>query len=119
MANPEYEEFAALSPVFVPETEAVSATVKVLVPVIVIVPVPVVRVFPLTEVGVMAPRVKAKAPAVLTAETPFPVVTELTNVPEVGRVTEVPAVVKRDKAFVGEKVTTSPPPSGGISSHWQ
>lgn len=64
----------------------------------------------LTDVGVMAPKVKAKAPAVLEAETPFPVVTELTKVPEVGRVTEVVPVVRRESALVAEKVTTSPPP---------
>ena len=31
------------------------------------------------------------------------------KVPEIGRVTEVPAVVKRERALVGEKVITSPP----------
>lgn len=63
-----------------------------------------------TDVGVIAPKVKVRAPAVLTAETPFAVVTELTKVPEVGRVTEVAPVVRRESALVGEKVTTSPPP---------
>ncbi len=71
---------------------------------------PAVKVCPLTVVGVMAPRVKAKAPAVLVADTPLPVVTELTNVPEVGRVTEVAALVNKDNALVAEKVITSPPP---------
>ena len=32
------------------------------------------------------------------------------KVPEVGRVTEVPAVVRRERALVGENVTVSPPP---------
>jgi hypothetical protein len=58
----------------------------------------------------MAPRVKAKAPAVLTAETPLPVVTELTRVPEVGRVTLVEPVVARVIAFEADSVSTSPPP---------
>ena len=77
----------------------------------VMVPVPVVKVLPLMVLGVIAPSVKAKAPAVFTAETPLPVVTEETKVPEVGRVTEVAPVVESVSAFVGEKVTTSPPPS--------
>ena len=34
---------------------------------------------------------------------------EFTKVPEVGRVTEVAAVVSKLKALVAEKVTTSPP----------
>lgn len=49
--------------------------------------------FPLTVVGVIAPRVKLSAPAVFVAETPFAVVTELTKVPVVGRVTVVVPVV--------------------------
>ncbi len=67
------------------------------------------KISPLTVEGVIAPKVKARAPAVLVAETPLPVVTELTKVPVVGRVTEVAPVVKSDRALVGENVITSPP----------
>ena len=62
-----------------------TAMFKVLVPL-------AVMVRPLTVVGVIAPKVKAKAPAVLVADTPLPVVTDDTNVPEVGRVTDVAPV---------------------------
>ena len=61
-----------------------------------------VMVRPLTVDGVIAPRVNARAPAVLVAETPLPVVTPFTSVPEVGKVTEVAPVVKIDRALVGE-----------------
>ena len=73
---------AALSPVLEPETVVVPVIAKVGVE-------EPERTTLLTEVGVMAPSVKARAPAVLVAETPFPVVTPFTNVPDVGRVTEV------------------------------
>ena len=54
-----------------------------------------VRVSPFTVEGVIAPNVKASAPAVLIAETPLPVATELTNVPETpgNVITAVPAEV--------------------------
>ena len=40
------------------------------------------KVNPLTLVGVIAPRVKANAPLVFVAETPFAVVTESTRYPD-------------------------------------
>lgn len=98
--------------VSVPDKAKVLLTVKVLgvVPPAIVNPVAAaVKVKPFTVLGVIAPKVKAKAPAVFVAETPLPVVTELTKVPEVGRVTEVVPVVNKDKALVAENVITSPP----------
>ena len=79
----------------VPVKVRVLDAVRVFELAIVRVPVEVVMVSPLTVVGVIAPSVKASAPAVLVAETPLPVVTELTRVPLVGRVKlVVPVEVK-------------------------
>ncbi len=89
------------SPVLAPDIDEVPVTAKVGVEL-------PERVILLTVVGVMAPRVKAKAPAVLLAETPLPVVTELTRVPEVGSVTLVVPVWVRVKAKFPLVVTLLP-----------
>ena len=73
-----------------------------------------VMVKPLTVEGVIAPKVKAKAPAVLVAEIPLPVVTELTNVPVVGRVTEVAPVELSVMEFVADVAKVLPAPKVSV-----